>query len=297
MTDNRELFSQHLIEALPYIRKFYAKTIVIKYGGAAMANEALKQEFCRDVVLLDYVGVRPIVVHGGGPQVTALMKRLGKETEFIDGLRITDKETVDIAEMVLTGAVGKDIVARINLEGGRAVGLSGKDGRLIEAKKKMHRHSEDPSQETDIGYVGDVAKITPDILNTLEGGGFIPVISTVGMGEDGHAYNINADIAAGEIARALKAERLIMLTDMKGVFVDKDHPDSFVSQLSATNAKEMIDQGNAQGGMIPKLTACLTAIGGGVKNAHIIDGRVPHSILVELFTNTGVGTLVYPDPA
>ncbi|MDP8246217.1 MAG: acetylglutamate kinase [Candidatus Hinthialibacter antarcticus] len=297
MTDNRELFSQHLIEALPYIRKFYAKTVVIKYGGAAMTNETLKQEFCRDVVLLDYVGMRPIVVHGGGPQVTALMKRLGKETEFIDGLRITDKETVDIAEMVLTGAVGKDIVARINLEGGRAVGLSGKDGRLIRAKKKMHRNSEDPSQELDIGYVGDVANVDPRILNTLETDGFIPVISSVGMGDDGHAYNINADIAAGEIARALKAERLVMLTDMRGVLKDKDDPASFVSSLSATEAQQMIAEGNAQGGMIPKLTACLTAIGGGVKKTHIIDGRVPHSVLVELFTDTGVGTQVYPDPA
>ena len=262
-----------------------------------MTHEALKQEFCRDVVLLDYVGMRPIVVHGGGPQVTALMKRLGKETEFIDGLRITDKETVDIAEMVLTGAVGKDIVARINLEGGRAVGLSGKDGRLIQAKKKMHRNSEDPSLETDIGYVGDVAKVDPRILNTLETDGFIPVISTVGMGDDGHAYNINADIAAGEIARALKAERLVMLTDMQGVLKDKDDPASFVSSLSASEAQAMINQGGAQGGMIPKLTACLTALGGGVKKAHIIDGRVPHSVLVELFTDTGVGTQVFPDSA
>lgn len=290
-------FTTHLIEALPYIRKFYAKTVVIKYGGAAMTNEDLKQEFCRDIVLLDYVGMRPVVVHGGGPQMTALMKRLGKQAEFIDGLRVTDKETIDIAEMVLTGLVGKDIVGRINLEGGRAVGLSGKDGMLMRARKKMHRRTSEPERELDIGYVGEVASVDPRVLNALETDGFIPVISTVGMGEDGHAYNINADIAAGEIARALKAERLVMLTDTPGVLRDKNDADSLVSSLKASEAQALIESGGADGGMIPKLTACLTAIGGGVRKAHIIDGRAPHSLLVELFTDTGVGTQVFPDPA
>ncbi|MBI1389296.1 MAG: acetylglutamate kinase [bacterium] len=261
-----------------------------------MTNEDLKQQFCRDIVLLDYVGMRPIVVHGGGPQVTSLMKRLGKETEFIDGLRVTDKETIDIAEMVLTGMVGKEIVARINLEGGRAVGLSGKDGRLIRAEKKMHRRPSDPDHELDIGYVGEVKSVEPQILNTLEKDGFIPVISTVGMGDDGCAYNINADTAAGEIARALRAERLVLLTDTPGVMRDRNDPSSLVSSMSAREARSMIAEGSAEGGMIPKLSACLTALGGGVRKAHIIDGRMPHSVLVELFSDTGIGTQVFPEP-
>ncbi|MFB3786344.1 MAG: acetylglutamate kinase [bacterium] len=293
--EDRELFSRHLIEALPYIRKFYQKTIVIKYGGAAMVNEALNQEFCRDIVLLDYVGMRPIVVHGGGPQVTDLMRRLGKDTQFVDGLRVTDKETIDIAEMVLTGYVGKDIVARINLEGGRAVNLSGKDANLIRARKLVHHSLANPAQEIDIGFVGEVEAINPKVLNTLEEGGFIPVISPVGMGPDGNAYNINADTIAGEIARALKAERLILLSDIPGVLRDKNDPDSMITSLSAGEAGLLIANGKAAGGMIPKLKACLRALSGGVRKTHIIDGRVPHSVLLELFTDTGVGTQVFPD--
>ncbi len=292
---NRELFSKHLIEALPYIRYFYAKTVVIKYGGAAMADESLKQEFCRDIVLMDFVGMRPIVVHGGGPQVTNLMKRLGKDSQFVDGLRVTDKETIDIAEMVLTGGVGKDIVARMNLEGGRAVGLSGKDANLIRTKKFIHRSQADPSQEIDIGFVGEVESIDPHVLNTLEEGGLIPVISSVGMGRDGHAYNINADTVAGEIARALKAERLVLLTDTQGVLKTKDDPSSLITSLCATDAQNLITSSIAQGGMIPKVKACLRALGGGVKKTHIIDGRTPHSVLLELFTDTGVGTQIFPD--
>jgi len=292
---DRDLFSQHLIEALPYIRKFYSKIVVIKYGGAAMSDESLKQEFCRDIVLLDYVGMRPIVVHGGGPQVTQLMKRLGKDAQFIDGLRVTDKETIDIAEMVLTGLIGKDLVARINMEGGRAVGLSGKDANLIRTRKFMHRRPSDPEREIDIGFVGEVAAIDPRVLNTLEEGGFIPVISTVGMGDDGQAYNINADTAAGEIAKALRAERLILLTDTPGVLRDKNDPESLISSLFTKEADALIRTGTAEGGMIPKVQACLLAIGGGVKKAHIIDGRVSHSVLLELFTNTGIGTQISPD--
>ncbi|MGC9329482.1 MAG: acetylglutamate kinase [Candidatus Hinthialibacter sp.] len=292
---NRELFSQHLIEALPYIRNFSGKIIVIKYGGAAMSREELKQEFCRDIVLLDYVGMRPVVVHGGGPQVTSVMKRLGKDAQFVDGLRVTDKETIDIAEMVLTGLVGKEIVARMNQEGGRAVSLSGKDANLIRARKLMHRNAADPSQDIDIGYVGEIESINPEILFTLEKSGFIPVVSPVGVGADGHAYNVNADTVAGEIAAALHAERLILLSDIPGVLRDVKNPDSLVTSLTVSGITEMISSGKAEGGMIPKLKACLRGLGGGVKKAHIIDGRTPHSVLLELFTDTGVGTQIYPD--
>lgn len=297
MSSNHEAFAQHLIEALPYIRNFYKKTIVIKYGGAAMVDPELKQQFCRDIVLMDYVGMRPVVVHGGGPQLTELMKRLGKETEFIDGMRVTDKETVDIAEMVLGGLVGKEIVARINQEGGQAVGLSGKDANLMRVKRLVHRRSTAPTEELDIGFVGEITDVDPGVLNTLEEGGFIPVISPLGIGEDGHAYNINADIAAGEIARALKAERLVLLTDTPGVLRDRNDPASLVSSISASEARRLIDDQVADGGMIPKLTSCLRAIGGGVRKSHIIDGRVLHSVLLELFTDTGLGTQVYVDPA
>lgn len=294
--NERELFSKHLIEALPYIRSFYAKSVVIKYGGAAMSNESLKKEFCRDVVLMDYVGMRPVVVHGGGPQVTGLMKRLGQDTRFIDGIRVTDKETIDIVEMVLAGSVGKEIVAHMNMEGGKAVGLSGKDGNMIRVKKLMHRTLADPETEIDVGYVGRIQSIDAKVLNTLDQNGFIPVISPIGMGEEGHAYNINADTVAGEIARSIVAERLILLTDTPGVLKDISDPTSVISSLSASETRELITTGTVEGGMIPKLEACLRALGGGVKKAHIIDGRVPHSVLLELFTDTGVGTQVYPDP-
>ncbi|MBN2328891.1 MAG: acetylglutamate kinase [Candidatus Omnitrophica bacterium] len=292
---NRELFSQHLIEALPYIRNFSGKIIVIKYGGAAMSREELKQEFCRDIVLLDYVGMRPVVVHGGGPQVTGLMKRLGKDAQFVDGLRVTDKETIDIAEMVLTGLVGKEIVARMNQEGGRAVSLSGKDANLIRARKLKPRSHTDPSQEIDLGYVGEIESINPEILFSLEKSGFIPVVSPVGVGADGHAYNVNADTVAGEIAAALHAERLILLSDIPGVLKDVKNSDSLVTSLTVSGVADMISSGRAEGGMIPKLKACLRGLGGGVKKAHIIDGRTPHSVLLELFTDTGVGTQIYPD--
>ncbi len=294
--NERELFSKHLIEALPYIRSFYAKSVVIKYGGAAMSHESLKKEFCRDVVLMDYVGMRPVVVHGGGPQVTGLMKRLGQDTRFIDGIRVTDKETIDIVEMVLAGSVGKEIVAHMNMEGGKAVGLSGKDGNMIRVKKLMHRTQADPETEIDVGYVGRIQSIDAKVLNTLDQNGFIPVISPIGMGEEGHAYNINADTVAGEIARSIIAERLILLTDTPGVLKDISDPTSVISSLSASETRELITTGTVEGGMIPKLEACLRALGGGVKKAHIIDGRVPHSVLLELFTDTGVGTQVYPDP-
>lgn len=293
--NDRELFSHHLIEALPYIRSFSGKTIVIKYGGAAMNEDSLKQGFCRDIVLLSYIGMKPVVVHGGGPQMTALMKRLGKDTQFIDGLRVTDEETVDIAEMVLIGSVGQDLVARINMEGGRAVGISGKDAEFIRVKKLYHHKIGDPQTPIDIGYVGEVETIDPAILQTLENNNFIPIISPVGVGSDGHAYNINADTAAGDIAHALKAERLVLLTDTPGVLKEKKDPNSLISSLSAAEALHLINSGAADGGMIPKLRSCLRALGGGVKKTHIIDGRISHSVLLELFTDTGIGTQVYPD--
>jgi len=292
---DRIKFSEHLIEALPYIRHFYGKSVVIKYGGAAMSNDTLKKEFCRDIVLLAYVGMRPVVVHGGGPQVTELMKRLGKDTKFIDGLRVTDKETIDIAEMVLTGHVGKEIIALMNQEGGNAVCLSGKDANLIRARKIVHRRVSDPSVEIDIGFVGEVDSINPQIIRSLEDGGFIPVISPVGIGEDGHAYNINADTIAGEIAAALNAERLILLSDIPGVLKDVDDADSLITSLPASKTMKLIESGAAAGGMIPKLKACLRGLEGGVKKTHIIDGRMPHSVLLELFTDTGIGTQIYPD--
>ena len=292
---DRDLFSQHLVEALPYIRQFHGKTVVIKYGGAAMVQEELKQEFCRDVVLLDYVGIKPVVVHGGGPQVTRLMKRLGKDSQFIDGLRVTDKETVDIVEMVLAGGVGKEIVARINLEGGRAVGLSGKDANLIRTRRLLHTRLDDPTQQIDIGFVGEIESINVRVLEALEQSGFVPVISPVGVGHEGHAYNINADIVAGEVARALVAERLILLTDAPGVLKDRNDPGSLVSSMRASEAQTLLESGVAEGGMIPKLQACLRALDGGVRKSHIIDGRVPHSLLLELFTNIGIGTQVYHD--
>lgn len=292
---SRDLFSRHLVEALPYIRKFYGKVIVIKYGGAAMIDETLKQEFCRDIVLLDYVGVKPVVVHGGGPQVTRLMGRLGMSAEFVDGMRVTDKETIDIVEMVLSGGVGKEIVARINLEGGKAVGLSGKDANLIRARKLMHSRRDDPGGKIDIGFVGEIVSINAQVLESLESGGLVPVISPLGVGEDGQAYNINADIVAGEIAYALEAERLILLTDTPGVLRDRKDPESLITSLRATEARDLIDSGRAEGGMIPKLQSCLRALGGGVRKAHIIDGRTPHSVLLELFTDTGIGTQVYHD--
>lgn len=291
---SRELFSQHLTEALPYIREFYGKTIVVKYGGAAMTQEGLKTGFCRDIALLRFVGLRPVVVHGGGPKVTELMNRLGKDAQFVDGLRVTDKETVDIAEMVLCGLVGKEIVAKIAGEGGKAVGLSGKDGGLILTRRKEHIRELD-SKPVDIGYVGEVVKINPEVLHALDKAEFIPVISPLGMSEEGHAYNINADTVAGEIAHALSAERLILLTDTPGILLDVEDPESLCSSLTPERIAEMRADGTISKGMLPKVEACLRALDGGVRKTHIVDGRVPNSLILELFTNEGIGTeIAYP---
>ncbi|HET7876400.1 MAG TPA: acetylglutamate kinase [Methylomirabilota bacterium] len=274
-----------LMEALPYIRAFQGKTMVIKYGGAAMEQADLKEQFAKDVLLLRLVGIRPVIVHGGGPQIGALMKRLGKEPQFVGGMRVTDEETMEIVEMVLVGRINKEIVGRINLHGGRAVGLSGKDGNLIRARKRLHRL---PSGETaDIGLVGEVESVNPEAIRLLEENGFIAVIAPVGVGAAGESYNINADLVAGDVAAALGAEKLIHLTDVHGI---KGEDGKFVSTLTKREAERLIKAGVIEGGMLPKVESSLRALGGGAQKAHIIDGRVPHAILLEVLTKEGIGT-------
>jgi acetylglutamate kinase len=273
-----------LLEALPYIREFRGKTVVIKYGGAAMEQADLKESFALDVILLRLVGINPVIVHGGGPQIGALMKRLGKEPRFVGGMRVTDEETIEIVEMVLGGKINKEIVGLINLHGGNAVGLSGKDSRLIVARRRLHRL---PSgEEIDIGLVGEVEAINTEPIRLLEEHGFIPVIAPVGVGVKGETYNINADLVAGDMAAALGAEKLIHLTDVQGVLV----AGQLVSTLSRKDVERLIHDGVIDGGMLPKVESALRALEGGTGKAHIIDGRVPHAILLELFTREGVGT-------
>ena len=272
-----------LLESLPYIRQFYDKTIVIKYGGHAMVEERLKQSFAKDIILMKYVGLDPVIVHGGGPQIGELLKKLGKESRFVKGIRVTDDETMDVVEMVLVGKVNKEIVGLINHYGGKAVGLSGKDGGLIKAKKLKNRGE-------DMGMVGEVKSVNPKVIETLDRDKFIPVIAPVGVGDDGKTYNINADTVAGKIAAALKAEKLILLTDVQGV-LDKNK--KLISALNVAEAKKLIKNETATGGMIPKLECCLDAIKGGVSKAHIIDGRIAHAVLLEVFTDAGVGTEIY----
>ena len=278
-----------LLEALPYIRKFANKTFVIKFGGNAMIDEKLSHSFALDIILLSYVGIRPVVVHGGGPQIGELMKKLGKQSTFIDGLRVTDQETMDIAEMVLTGSINKEIVSHINKNGGRAVGLSGKDGSLLMARKMLKKDKNDPSKMIDIGFVGEITSVNPQVINTLDSNQFIPVIAPVGCGEDGQTFNINADTAAGAIAGALKAEKLILLTDVEGV---KDKNGSLLSTLTEPEVQRLIASGDISGGMIPKVTCCCKALDEGVAKAHIIDGRVEHAVLLEIFTDIGIGSQV-----
>jgi len=269
-----------LFEALPYIKKFYGKTVVIKYGGSAMVREELKRSFARDVVLMKTVGMNPIVVHGGGPQIGGMLERLGKESRFVKGMRVTDDETMGVVEMVLVGKINKEIVGLINYFGGKAVGLGGKDGGLIEAKKMKVRGHE-------MGLVGDVASVNADVIDALDTNSFIPVIAPVGAGDDGLTYNINADTVAGRIASALKAEKLILLTDVEGVL---DGSGRLISTLSLASARSLITRKVALGGMIPKLRCCMEAVAGGVATAHVIDGRVEHAVLLEVFTDKGIGT-------
>jgi len=278
-----------LIEALPYIRNFYGKTFVIKYGGAAQVQDDLKESFAKDVVMLNFIGIRTAIVHGGGPMISATMEKMGKKPKFVQGQRVTDEETMDIVEMVLGGLINKEIVSLINRHGGKAVGLSGKDGGLIKAKKKFIKKSTETGSDEiiDIGLVGEVTHVDPHIIESLEKEGFIPVISPVAAGPKGETLNINADYVAASVASALHAEKLILLTDVPGII---DKSDKIVSTLKKHQIKKLIENGTISGGMLPKVQACLRGIEGGVTKTHIIDGRVPHCLLLEIFTKEGIGT-------
>lgn len=279
-------------EALPYIRRFRGKTVVVKYGGNAMVDEQLKSGFARDIVLMRLVGINPVVVHGGGPQIGKVLDKIGKQSEFVQGMRVTDSETMDVVEMVLGGLVNKDIVSLITRHGGRAVGLTGKDGDLIRARKlTLTRDASelDATEIIDIGHVGEVASVDAAVVDMLVAGGFIPVIAPIGVGEDGHSYNINADLVAGRVAEVLGAEKLMLLTNTTGLL---DKQGKLLTGLSATEVDALIDDGTIHGGMLPKIRCALSAVKSGVRSAHIIDGRVEHAVLVELFTDEGVGTLI-----
>ena len=280
-----------LIEALPYIRRFYDRQIVIKYGGAAMEDKTLIQSVMQDIVLMKYVGIRPIIVHGGGPRITAWMDKVGKVPEFVQGLRVTDAETVEIAEMVL-GSINKEIVSHINLHGGKAIGLSGKDANLILAEKQQTQITDENGQEIDIdlGFVGKIIGVNTESVTALDKGGYIPVIAPIGVGVDGQTYNINADTMAGEIASAFQAEKLIMLTDTRGILRDLSDNTSLIPTIRMRDVDALVKDGCIAGGMLPKVEACTTALMGGVYKTHIIDGRIPHSLLLEVFTEGGVGT-------
>ena len=282
-----------LVEALPYIQEFYGKTLVIKYGGNAMVNDDLKENVMQDVALMKYVGIHPVIVHGGGPEITAFLKKVGKESSFVSGLRVTDEETVEIAEMVLDGKINSEIVTRLNRIGVRAVGLSGKDAGLIRARKKLATVYEgEEKKRVDIGYVGEVIQVDITVLKDLIAHDYIPVIAPIGVGEDGESYNINADYVASEIAGALEAEKLLLLTDIEGIYKDYDDKSTFISSLHAEEARNYIKEGIISGGMIPKVEACLMALEKGAGKTHIIDGRLEHSIILEIFTSAGIGTQV-----
>jgi acetylglutamate kinase len=273
-----------LIEALPYLRRFRGQTVVIKYGGAAMTDDALRTEVLKDIVLLEHVGLRPVVVHGGGPEISEMMRRLGKEPEFADGQRVSDAATVEIAQMVLTGKTNPDLVAAIHQQGGRAIGLSGKDGAMVVARKQ--------SGGRDLGFVGEVAAVDPVLVRGLVAQGLIPVIAPIAAGPGGETYNINADHFAGRIAGPLGASKLVLLTDVRGVLRDRADPGSLVSELTEAAARRMIAGKQIESGMIPKVQACLDALEAGVERCHIIDGRLPHALLMELLTDVGIGTMV-----
>jgi len=273
-----------LIEALPYIKEFYGKKVVIKYGGAAMTDCALKDKVMQDIVLMKFVGMHPIVVHGGGPEINAMLQRLGLNVAFVDGLRVTDRETMEIVEMVLGGKVNKEIVAGINAWGGKAVGISGKDGSLIEARPL--------NTAGEIGFVGKVHRVNPEIIESIIGNGYIPVIAPIGMDDRQETYNINADMVASAIAIAIKADKLVLLTDVPGLLKDPAEKESLISVLKISEVEHYMEKGVIAGGMIPKIKCCVESVAGGVGRTHIIDGRVPHSILLEIFTDEGIGTMV-----
>ena len=284
---------QTLVEALPYLSKFKNKTIVVKYGGNAMLNDELKNKVLQDIVFLQCAGMRPVVVHGGGPEITRMLMQAGKKSEFVSGLRVTDAESVGIAEMALVGKINTDLVARLNTLGGKAVGLNGKDSNLIQAKKHLADVYENGEVNlVDIGYVGNVEKVNTELIDVLLNAGFIPVIAPTGVGAQGETYNINADSVAGEVAGALKAEKLLVLTDVRGIYSDYRDENSFLSTFTFEKAQELIIRGKIDGGMIPKVRACITALSGGAKKTHIIDGRAEHTILMEILSDKGVGTEV-----
>jgi acetylglutamate kinase len=278
-----------LAEALPYIRKFHGKTIVVKYGGNAMTDECLKQCFARDVVLLKLVGMNVVVVHGGGPQIEQLLGRVGKKGEFVQGMRVTDAETMEVVEMVLGGQVNKDVVNLINQAGGKAVGLTGKDGGMIRAKKLLLPNKEMPGDLIDVGMVGDITAIDPSLIGLLDSGAFIPVIAPIGVGVSGETYNINADVVAGKIAEILKAEKLVLLTNTPGVL---DRNGQLITGITPADIDVMVADGTLSGGMLPKIASALDAARSGVKSVHIIDGRVEHAMLLEILTDHGVGTMI-----
>jgi acetylglutamate kinase len=284
---------QTLMEALPYLSNFKDKTIVVKYGGNAMLNDDLKNKVLQDILFLQYAGMRPVVVHGGGPEISRQLEQAGKKSEFVGGLRVTDAESAAIAEMALVGKINTDLVGRLNALGGKAVGLNGKDANLLKAKKYLADVYENGEVNlVDIGFVGSVKEVNTDLINCLLDGGYIPVIAPTGVGDEGETYNINADVAAGEIAGALKAEKLLVLTDVRGIYSAYPDESSFISTLSFEKAHELILKGSIDGGMIPKVRSCIKALSGGAKKTHIIDGRAEHSILMELFSDKGVGTEV-----
>ena len=278
-----------LAQALPYIRKFHGKTLVIKYGGNAMTDPALQQDFAEDVVLLKLVGMNPVVVHGGGPQIEAALGRLGKKGEFIQGMRVTDAETMEVVEWVLAGEVQQDIVGLINQAGGKAVGLTGRDGGLIRAKKLKMVDHKDPSKEYDVGQVGDIEAIDPGVVKALQDDAFIPVVSPIGFGADNESYNINADVVASKLAMVLKAEKLVMLTNIPGVL---DKQGQLITELTSRQIDELVDDGTISGGMLPKLAGAIDAAKSGVNAVHIVDGRVPHAMLLEILTDQAYGTMI-----
>lgn len=282
-----------LIEALPYMEKFKGSTVVIKYGGHAMVNKELKEKVLQDIILLKLAGIKPVVVHGGGPEITTMLKQIGKQSDFVNGLRVTDAETMEIAEMVLIGKINSELVSMLSIQGAKAIGLSGKDACLITAKKHLADiYDNGEIKSVDIGFVGEVEKVNTTLLTNLLDNDCIPIIAPIGMGSGGESYNINADSVAGEIASALHAEKLLLLTDTKGIYRDFGDEESFISTLTFEEAQELMNNGKIEGGMIPKVKACVTALDGGAKKTHIIDGRQAHAILLEIFTDAGVGTEV-----
>ena len=283
---NEILKAEVLIEAIPYIRTFAGSIVVVKYGGSAMVDEQLKKSVIQDIAMLKYIGLKPVVIHGGGKEITNLLDRLGKKSQFLDGLRVTDAETAQVAEMVLSGSIGKSLVSELEQVGISAVGISGKDGRTLLCSKKLD------DKGRDLGYVGHVEKVDTSLLETLLSNNFVPVVSPVGVDAEGNTYNINADYAASAVAGSLSAQKLVFLTDVEGILKDKDDPSSIIRALSTRQAEEYIQDGTINGGMIPKVQCCLDGLEKGVSSVHVLDGRVPHAILLEIFTTRGIGTMV-----